>query len=78
MNAQPQIEMVRRAGGIDVSVSRFPAGAAVWWRDPVTNTTLMMYACKITSVDDVRRHMDESRAKFRNLGGSTNGNARTI
>jgi hypothetical protein len=64
-----EVELVRLAGGLNVTssmISEVDQRIMVWWRDPHTNTTLAMWAHDIKTVDDVRRHIEESRSKFFN------------
>lgn len=53
-------------GGLYLGITTGPAGEAlVWFTDPQTESTLMMPATAIRSAEDVRQHMEESRAKFK-------------
>lgn len=59
-----EIAIVKRAGGLNPSCTLAPSGILVWWTDPISHTTLAMYAHEINSVEDVWAHMVDSRAKF--------------
>jgi hypothetical protein len=56
--------IIEQAGG-EHPESRTYGDRALWYfRDPQTGTTLGMYETAITGVEDVQKHLENSRAKF--------------